>query len=70
MEKIIEDLYKVQLPKEFCENLGFEIGSHVEVSIDNNSIKIEIQSPHMDYQNFFFSRKRFWFIKRNNEYWI
>ncbi|MCI6366963.1 MAG: AbrB/MazE/SpoVT family DNA-binding domain-containing protein [Spirochaetia bacterium] len=41
MEKIIEDSYKVQLPKEFCENLGFEIGSHVELSIDNNSIKIE-----------------------------
>lgn len=41
MEKIIEDSYKVQLPKEFCENLGFEIGNHVELSIDNNSIKIE-----------------------------
>lgn len=41
MKKIIEDSYKVQLPKEFCENLGFEIGSHVELSIDNNSIKIE-----------------------------
>ena len=41
MKKIIEDLYKVQLPKEFCKNLGFEIGNHVELSIDNNSIKIE-----------------------------
>ena len=41
MEKIIEDSYKVQLPKEFCENLGFEIGNRVELSIDNNSIKIE-----------------------------
>lgn len=41
MEKIIEDSYKVQLPKELCENLGFEIGTRVDFSIDNNSIKIE-----------------------------
>ena len=41
MEKIIEDSYKVQLPKEFCEILGFEIGNRVGLSINDNSIKIE-----------------------------
>ena len=41
MEKIIEDSYKVQLPKELCENLGFEIETRVDFSADNNSIKIE-----------------------------